>query len=88
MIFKKNGNLPKLWTFWKKIVVSDRISNLKSQPNPWCPSPCIGPAMRIGRESGCLPYAGFLIVQLIKVQYIRVPFNTIRDWSQVMSAKF
>ena len=25
---------------------------------------CIGPSIRIGRESWCLPYAGFLLLQV------------------------
>ena len=35
---------------------------------------CIGPIIRIGRESWCLPYAGFLLN------------HSLRDHSQIMSA--
>ena len=40
-MIKKNGHMPKLQTFWKKIEVSDCISKSLSQLNLWCPSPFI-----------------------------------------------
>ena len=52
----------------KKIDKSRNLSkNLKIKKNL---QNCIGPTIRIGRESWCLPYAGFFYF-LIEVDYIR-----------------
>ena len=33
------------------------------------PQPCIGPSIRIGRESWCLPYAGFFLMIYILLYF-------------------
>ena len=37
---------------------------------------CIGPTIRIGRDSWCLPYAGFFLCDLLKINRT---FNKIGD---------
>ena len=41
---------------------------------------CIGPIIRIGRESWCLPYAGFFVNVLFysrKIMNLSINFNTV-----------
>ena len=33
---------------------------------------CIGPTIRIGRESWCLPYAGFFFKDLFTISYYKL----------------
>ena len=42
---------------------------------------CIGPIIRIGRESWCLPYAGFFIYILLKPSLKVCYWNSITNWA-------